>query len=70
MLAACVISSGEKHFLSGMDSDLEAFSRYPTDGSFAGMLIPNFESMWPTEIFALPPAITCGLMRTQTGVSG
>ena len=34
------------------------------------MLIPNFESMCPTEILVLPPAITCGLIRMQTGVLG
>jgi len=37
MLAACVTENGGKHGLSGMDSDLEAFSHYPTDGSFAAL---------------------------------
>ena len=27
--------NGDQHCLSSMDSDLEAFSRNPTDGSFA-----------------------------------
>jgi len=37
MLAACVTENGGKHGLSGMDSDLEAFSHYPTDVSFAAL---------------------------------
>ena len=32
---ACNIGSGVQHCLVSMDSDLEAFSRYPTDGSLA-----------------------------------
>ena len=34
------------------------------------MLIPNLESMWPTEILLFPPAITCGLILIQIGMSG
>ena len=30
-------ASNEKRCLVSMDSDLEAFSRYPTDGSFAAL---------------------------------
>ena len=31
----CRIGNGVQHCLASMDSDLEAFSRNPTDGSFA-----------------------------------
>ena len=32
---SCNIGGGEHRCLASMDSDLEAFSRNPTDGSFA-----------------------------------
>ena len=35
LFRACNIGSGVQHCLASMDSDLEAFSRYPTDGSLA-----------------------------------
>ena len=34
-LLSCSIGGGVQHCLASMDSDLEAFSRNPTDGSFA-----------------------------------
>ena len=34
---SCDNGSGEQHCLASMDSDLEAFSRNPTDGSFAAL---------------------------------
>ena len=34
------------------------------------MLIPNLESICPTEILEFPPAITCGFILIQTGISG
>ena len=34
-LLPCSIGNGVQHCLASMDSDLEAFSRNPTDGSFA-----------------------------------
>ena len=34
-LLPCNIGDGVQHCLASMDSDLEAFSRNPTDGSFA-----------------------------------
>ena len=34
------------------------------------MLIPNFESIWPTDILLFPPAITWGLILMQIGISG
>ena len=36
-LYARKMHEGRYHHLSGMDSDLEAFSHYPADGSFAAM---------------------------------
>ena len=33
----CRIGNGVQHCLASMDSDLEAFSRDPTDGSFAAL---------------------------------
>lgn len=37
ILSALLIGCGEQHRLSSMDSDLEAFSHYPTDVSFAAL---------------------------------
>jgi hypothetical protein len=37
ILSARFIRSGGQHRLSSMDSDLEAFSHYPTDVSFAAL---------------------------------
>ena len=34
-LLSCIIGNDVQHCLASMDSDLEAFSRNPTDGSFA-----------------------------------
>ncbi len=34
------------------------------------ILIPNLESICPTEIFEFPPAITWGLIRMHTGILG
>ena len=52
MLAACVTRNGEKHCLSGMDSDLEAFSRYPTDGSVAALAFqPTALTKYLNELF-------------------
>ena len=34
-LLPCDMGNGVQHCLASMDSDLEAFSRNPTDGSFA-----------------------------------
>lgn len=52
MLATCVIKNGEKHCLSGMDSDLEAFSRYPTDGSVAALAFqPTALTKYLNELF-------------------
>lgn len=52
MLSACVTENGGKHCLSGMDSDLEAFSRYPTDGSFAALAFqPTALTKYLNELF-------------------
>lgn len=52
MLAACVTGIGEKHCLSGMGSDLEAFSHYPTDGSFAALAFqPTALTKYLNELF-------------------
>jgi hypothetical protein len=37
LLVSCYIGSGGQHCISSMDSDLEAFSHYPTHGSFAAL---------------------------------
>ena len=37
ILSAFLVESGEQHRLSSMDSDLEAFSHYPTDVSVAAL---------------------------------
>jgi hypothetical protein len=37
ILSALLVGGGEQHRLSSMDSDLEAFSHYPTDVSFAAL---------------------------------
>lgn len=37
ILSAFLNGNGEQHRLSSMDSDLEAFSHYPTDVSFAAL---------------------------------
>ena len=37
ILSSCYDENGEQHCLSSMDSDLEAFSHYPTDVSFAAL---------------------------------
>ena len=36
-LLPCSIGNGVQHCLASMDSDLEAFSRNPTDGSFVAL---------------------------------
>ena len=52
MLTTCVTRNGEKHCLSGMDSDLEAFSRYPTDGSVAALAFqPTALTKYLNELF-------------------
>ena len=51
-LSACVTRNGEKHCLSGMDSDLEAFSRYPADGSVAALAFqPTALTKYLNELF-------------------